>query len=149
MTEKKMIYTQLLSLPCMIYENGSEQNTCTKLVNMSSTCISWLAQSCFPSAPPCLWIQTWEIFRIQTCFEALIIHCPSKHNVGMCGFWSTSKYPTRWASERQYKRRAPRIWTLDPEFSMELWHLCCEGSLGSYEESAISNGSSSVHDTCH
>ena len=71
MTEKKMIYTQLLSLPCMIYENGSEQNTCTKLVNMSSTCISWLAQSCFPSAPPCLWIQTWEIFRIQTCLKPL------------------------------------------------------------------------------
>lgn len=38
---------------------------------MSSTCISWLTQSCFPSAPPCLWIQKWEIFRIQTCLKPL------------------------------------------------------------------------------
>ena len=145
MTEKKMIYTQLLSLPCMMYENGSEQNTCTKLVIMSSTCISWLTQSCFPSAPPCLWIQKWEIFRIQTCLKPLssIAH---QNIMWVC----VASDPPRSIQRDELLRGSTNEEHLgSPEFSMELWHLCCEGSLGSYEKSAISNGSSSVHDTCH
>ena len=149
MTEKKMMQScfnicSCLSLPCMIYENESEQNTCTKLVILSSTCIPSLTQSCFPSVTPCLWIQTWEIFRNPDMFEALTIHCPSKHSVADPPRSIQRDELLRGSTNEEHLGSGPRILHGTLAHQLHLCgyiiykYMCREGSLGSYEESAIS-----------